>query len=202
MSCLTEMLTKCHLQCPRGICLSATLPHRACKAGAAPRKALSVASAGKSLRCRRTKTWLQMGCICCTNHSGNHSTLLAVASQCWTAGKEEIWGLWLRACFITTDPAELCKAKIKSRPDVPVHPLWGSRPKAGNSGTTDPHDASIYPVVAPGCRNFGQRKAWAGHRSVKLTGLNLAQKYVEEPHEEGAKEPLPVCPGHRPWPQH
>lgn len=26
------------------------------------------------MRCRRTKAWLQMGCICCTNHSGNENT--------------------------------------------------------------------------------------------------------------------------------
>lgn len=110
----------------------------------------------------------------------SHSALLAVAFQCWTAGKEEVWGLWLRACFITTDPRELCKAMLKSGPDVPVHPLWGSRPKAGNSGKTDPHDASVHLVVAPGCRNLGQRKVWAGHRSVKLTGQSETEEFGTE----------------------
>lgn len=134
-------------------------------------------SAGKGLGCRRTKACLQMDCNCCTNHSGNENTqpqplVLAVTFQCWTAGKEEVWGLWLRACFITADPGELCKAMLKSRPDVPVHSLWGSRPKAGN-----PHDVSVHLVVPPGCRNFGQRKAWAGHRAVKLTGQSETEGF-------------------------
>ena len=114
--------------------------------------------------------------VAMTTHS--HSALLAVAFQCWTAGKEEVWGLWLRACFITTDPRELCEATLKSRPDVPVRPRWGS--KAGNSGKTDPHDASVHLVVKPGCRNFGQRKVWAGHSSVKLIGQSETEEFCSE----------------------
>lgn len=102
---------------------------------------------------------------------------LAVTLQRWAAGKEEVWGLWLRACFITTDPRELCKAMLKPRSDVPVHPLWGSRPKAGNSVKTEPHDASVHLVVPPGCRNFGERKAWAGHRAVELTGQSETEGF-------------------------
>ena len=44
--------------------------------------------------------------------------------------------------------------------------------------------------------DIGQGSSW-GSQQLKP----LAQKYVKEPHEEDAKEPLSACPGHRPWSQ-
>lgn len=139
----------------------------------------------------------------------SHSAVLAVAFQCWRAGKEEIWGLWLRACFITTDPKELCKAmlKIQTRCAGPslAEEQTQSWQRWSHLGKTNPHDASVYHVghLDAGIlvrERLGLDVCQGSSRGSKKL-KPLSQKYIKEPHDEDAKEPLPTCPGHRPWPQ-
>lgn len=139
----------------------------------------------------------------------SHSAVLAVAFQCWTGGKEEIWGLWLRACFITNDPKELCKAmlKIQTRCAVPslAEEQMQSWQRWSHLGKANPHDVLGHHVGPPGCRNFGQRKAWAGRRSGQLMRQAEAEAFelrnMSSSHMKKMQEPLPACQGHRPWPQ-
>lgn len=127
---------------------------------------------------------------------------MAVVFQCWTAGKEEIWRLWLRACFITMDPAKLCKMTLKIQTGCADPSLAGGTDPWARQ-TLRMHKYIMSDTWMQRCLVRERLGLGVGQgRSRDSQKPNpLAQKYVKELHEEAVKKPLPVCPGHRTWPQ-
>lgn len=81
-------------------------------------------------------------------------------------------------------PKNFVKAMLKIQTRCAVPSLAGEQMQSwqrwSHLGKANPHDVLGHHVGPPGCRNFGQRKAWAGRRSGQLVRQAEAEAFGSE----------------------